>query len=72
MRVSTAFNRLLRLPGAAVIDVGFGGEGVIVTVRLRRRRRVCGLSVGRPAGSWRSTTGGSSAGVTWTWGRAGA
>ena len=33
--------RLLRLPGASVIDVGFGAEGVIVTVRLRRRRRVC-------------------------------
>jgi transposase len=41
MRVSTAFNRLLRLPGASVIDVSFGDEGVIVTVRLRRRRRVC-------------------------------
>ncbi|MGI8557923.1 MAG: helix-turn-helix domain-containing protein [Solirubrobacteraceae bacterium] len=41
MRVTTALNRLLRLPGAAVIDVSFGGEGVIVTVRLRRRRRVC-------------------------------
>jgi transposase len=42
VRVTTALNRLLRLPGAAVIDVSFGGEGVIVTVRLRRRRRVCG------------------------------
>ena len=42
MRVTTAFNRLLRLPGASVIDVSFGAEGVIVTVRLRRRRRVCG------------------------------
>ena len=41
MRVTTAFNRLLRLPGASVIDVSFGVEGVIVTVRLRRRRRVC-------------------------------
>ena len=41
MRVTTAFNRLLRLPGASVTDVSFGGEGVIVTVRLRRRRRVC-------------------------------
>ena len=41
MRVTTAFNRLLRLPGASVIDVCFGAEGVIVTVRLRRRRRVC-------------------------------
>jgi transposase len=42
MRVSTAFNRLLRLPGASVIDVSFSAEGVIVTVRLRRCRRVCG------------------------------
>ena len=42
MRVTTAFKRLLRLPGASVIDVSFGGEGVIVTVGLRRRRRVCG------------------------------
>lgn len=41
MRVQTAFNRMLRLPGASVIDVCFGGEGVIVCVRLRRRRRVC-------------------------------
>jgi transposase len=41
VRVSTALNRLLRLPGASVVDVAFGAEGVIVTVRLRRRRRVC-------------------------------
>jgi len=41
VRVTTALNRLLRLPGASVIDVSFGPEGVIVTVRLRRRRRVC-------------------------------
>src|SRR4051812_33177812 len=33
---------MLRLPGASVVDVSFGPEGVIVTVRLRRRRRVCG------------------------------
>jgi transposase len=41
LRVTTAFNRLLRLPGASVIDVRFSVEGVIVSVRLRRRRRVC-------------------------------
>ncbi|HEX2478140.1 MAG TPA: transposase family protein, partial [Geminicoccaceae bacterium] len=41
MRVQTAFNRMLRLPGASVVDVAFGAEGVIVSVRLRRRRRVC-------------------------------
>jgi len=39
VRVTTAFNRLLRLPGASVIDVSSGGEGVIVSVRLCRRRR---------------------------------
>jgi len=40
VRVSTAFNRMLCLPGASVVDVAFGGDGVVVTVRLRRRRRV--------------------------------
>ena len=44
MRVTTAFNRLLRLPGASVIDVCLGGEGVVVVVRLRRLRcPVCGV-----------------------------
>jgi transposase len=42
MRVTTAFKRLLRLPGASVADVWFCSEGVVVTVRLKRRRRVCG------------------------------
>lgn len=41
MRVSTAFNRMLRLPGAWVSDVAFSGAGVIVTVRVRARRPVC-------------------------------
>lgn len=41
MRVTTAFNRMLKLPGAWVRDVAFSGEGVIVTVSLRRRARVC-------------------------------
>ncbi len=41
MRVTTAFKRLLRLAGASVIDVSFTSDGVVVTVRLRRRRRVC-------------------------------
>lgn len=42
MRVTTAFNRLLRLPGASVRDVGFTDGGVVVvTVGLRRRRLVC-------------------------------
>jgi len=41
VRVQTAFKRMLRLPGASVVDVSFGAEGVIVSVALRRRRRVC-------------------------------
>jgi transposase len=40
MRATTAFKRLLRLPGASMVDVAFGREGVIVTVKLRRRRRI--------------------------------
>ena len=41
MRVTTAFNRMLGLPGAWVRDVEFGAEGVIVTVALRRKQPVC-------------------------------
>jgi hypothetical protein len=38
VRVTTVFKRLLRLPGLSIIDVRFAGEGVIVTVALRRLR----------------------------------
>jgi transposase len=41
LRVSTAFNKLLRLQGASVTGVTFGAEGVVVAVRLRRRRSTC-------------------------------
>jgi len=41
VRVSTAFNRLLALTGARVIDVLFGVDGVGVRVALTRRRLVC-------------------------------
>jgi transposase len=41
VRITTALNRLLRLRGASVIDVSITAEAIIVTVRLRRRRRVC-------------------------------
>ena len=41
MRATTAFNRLLALPGARVVDVVFGVEGIIVCVALRRRGLVC-------------------------------
>ena len=41
MRITTALNRLLRLRGASVTDVSITMEAIIVTVRLRRRRRIC-------------------------------
>ena len=41
MRVSTAFSRLLRLPGVWVRKVRFRPDRVIVEVALRRRRLVC-------------------------------
>ena len=41
MRVTTAFNRMLRLPGVSVRGVRFEPGGVVVRVGLRRRRRVC-------------------------------
>jgi transposase len=41
VRVSTAFNRMLGLPGAWVRDVEFGEQAVIVTVALRRKRPLC-------------------------------
>lgn len=41
MRVTTAFKRLLRLPGVNVVSVDFRPAAVVVTVALRRRRLVC-------------------------------
>ena len=41
MRATTAVNRILKLPEASVTGVRFAQEGVIVALRLRRRRRVC-------------------------------
>lgn len=41
MRVTTAFKRLLALPGVNVTDVAFGTATVVVTVALRRRRLEC-------------------------------
>ena len=42
MRVSTAFNRMLALPGATVTGVRFEPVGMIVDIRLRARRLRCG------------------------------
>jgi len=41
VRVTTAYNRMLGLPGAWVRDVAFGERAMIVTVALRRRRPIC-------------------------------
>lgn len=41
MRVTTAFKRLLRLPGVDVTAVEFGTVAVVVVVALRRRRLAC-------------------------------
>ncbi len=41
MRVTSAFSRLLDLPGVWVRSVGFEPDRVVVTVALRRRRLRC-------------------------------
>jgi len=41
VRVTTAFNRMLGLPGAWVRDVEFGAHAMVVMVCLRRKRPVC-------------------------------
>jgi len=41
VRVTTAFNRLLKLDGANVTDVEIGADTVTVEVRLRRRKLAC-------------------------------
>ena len=41
MRVTTAYNRMLELPGAWVRDVAFGEQAMIVTVALRRKKPIC-------------------------------
>lgn len=41
MRVTTAFNRMLAIPGAGVISVTFTPEGVVVGLRRRFRRLTC-------------------------------
>jgi transposase len=41
VRVTTAFNRMLTIPGASVASVVFGPEGVVVELRRRRAKHVC-------------------------------
>lgn len=41
MRVSTAFNRMLDLPGASVVSVAFTGDGIVAGLRRRGRHHRC-------------------------------
>ena len=41
MRVSTAFNKMLAIPGAWIDDVAFGPREVVVRLRRRRRKLRC-------------------------------
>lgn len=41
MRVTTAFNRLLELPGSLVTGVEFTPQGTVVDLRVRARRLIC-------------------------------
>jgi transposase len=41
MRITSAFSRLLALPGVSVQSVSFGADRVLVMVALRRRRLMC-------------------------------
>ncbi len=41
MRVSTAFNRILQIPGAWVETVEFTKAGIVVGLRRRQRRHIC-------------------------------
>jgi transposase len=41
VRITTAFNRILRLPGASVHTVAFADHGLVIGLRRRRRRLAC-------------------------------
>lgn len=41
MRVSTAFNRILRIPGASVTDVAISDDGIVVALRSRSKLLRC-------------------------------
>lgn len=41
MRVSTAFNKMLAIPGATVITVEFSPGGIVVGLRRRQKRLTC-------------------------------
>jgi transposase len=41
VRITTAFNRILQLPGASVRTVAFTDQGMVIELRRRRRRLQC-------------------------------
>jgi transposase len=41
VRVCTAFNKILAIPGASVAGVEFARTGVVVSIRRRRRKHAC-------------------------------
>lgn len=41
MRVTTAFNKMLAIPGATVKEVSFAPEGVVVVLRRRSKLLIC-------------------------------
>ncbi len=41
MRVTTAFNKMLAIPGANVVEVAFAPEGIVIGIRPRKRRLTC-------------------------------
>src|SRR6266540_2818635 len=74
VRVTTAFNRLLALPGTTVREVSFEPAQITVTVALRRRRLACAdcqystrarydpARSTRAGGTWTLAAGGCSSG----------
>jgi transposase len=54
VRVPTAFNRMLAIPGASVTSVAFTDDGVVVGLRRRARRHRC--PCGRRAPGYDHTT----------------
>jgi hypothetical protein len=46
VRVSTAFNKMLAIPGAPVVGVTFTPEGTLVDLRRRARRLTCACGNG--------------------------
>ncbi len=61
MRLTTAFNRRLQLPGALVQSVAFTDRGVVIGLRRRRRRMLA------DGGTWSSGPARSGWPLGWVW-----